>query len=249
MADASKKNEFDTDIVTLTRHLIIEQQSHKQATGALTLLLSSIQLACKFVSSKVRKAGITNLYGLMGGQNSSGDSQKKLDVLANEVFVNSLISCHQCAILASEEDELPLEIDVERQGKYVVAFDPLDGSSNIDANVSIGSIFAIWRRLDDKEKPTPKDLLQKGSQMVCAGYCLYGSSTQIVLALGGKVNCYTLDPSIGEFILTHYDLKIPKKGAIYSCNEGNFSLWDPAIQEYVNRKKFPKEGQKAYSAR
>lgn len=137
---------IDTDIVTLTRHLIIDQQAHKQATGDYTMLLSSIQLACKFISSQVRRAGITSLYGLAGQENTSGDCQKKLDVIANEVFVNSLKSSHKCCVLVSEEEENAIEVDLKQQGKYVCAFDPLDGSSNIDANVSIGTIFAIWKR-------------------------------------------------------------------------------------------------------
>lgn len=243
------KKEFQTDIVTLTRHLIVDQQAHKQATGDYTLLISSIQLACKYIAYQVRKAGITNLYGLMGGQNTSGDSQKKLDVLANEVFVNSLKSSHKCCVLVSEEEENAIEIDIHQQGKYVVAFDPLDGSSNIDANVSIGTIFGIWKRKSEGEKTTKEDVLQKGTELVAAGYCVYGSAAIMVLCSQQKVDGYTLDSSIGEFVLTHPNMKIPKKGNIYSINEGNASAWDEPVAKYIQDKKFPKEGKKPYSLR
>ena len=244
------KKEFNTDILTLTRHLIVDQQAHKEATGDFTLLISSIQLACKYISYQVRKAGITNLLGLMGGQNTSGDSQKKLDVLSNDVFVNSLKSCCKCAVLISEEEENAIEVDIPQQGKYVVAFDPLDGSSNIDANVSIGTIFGIWKRKSEGPKTTSEDALQKGTELVSAGYCVYGSATIMVLASQKKVDGYTLDSSLGEFILTHPDMKIPKKGVIYSINEGNAAVWDEPITKYIQEKKFPtKEGKKPYSLR
>lgn len=243
------KSEIQTDIITLTRHLIIDQQFHKQATGDFTMLLSSIQLACKFISSQVRKAGITNLYGLVGNVNTSGDSQKKLDVLSNEVFVNSLKSSHKCCVMASEEEEHMIEVDIKEQGKYVVAFDPLDGSSNIDANVSIGTIFGIWKRKSEGPKVDIGDVLQKGTDLVAAGYCVYGSATILVLCTEKKVDGYTLDPSLGEFILTHPNMKTPKRGNIYSINEGNASAWDEPIAKYVQDKKFPLEGKKPYSLR
>jgi len=245
-----KKQTVNTDPITLTRFLVNSQQHSKEATGDFTLLLTSIQTACKFISSKVRKAGIANLYGTAGGgSNASGDVVKKLDVLSDEVFINTLKSSSKVAIMATEEQDEAVEVDIENQGKYVVCFDPLDGSSNIDANVSIGSIFAIWKRLDT-EKPSIKDLLRKGDEIVAAGYCVYGSATQIVLALGeGGVNCFTLDNSLGEFVLTHPDIKIPKKGNIYSINEGNASVWDEPVTKYVHGKKFPKDGKKPYSLR
>lgn len=244
-----EKKEFQTDIITLTRHLMADQQAHKQATGDYTLLLSSIALACKYVSYQVRRAGLSNLYGLMGGQNTSGDSQKKLDVLANEVFINSLRSSSKCAVLISEEEENAIEIDIPQQGKYIVAFDPLDGSSNIDANVSIGTIYGIWKRKSEGAKTTKEDVLQKGTELVAAGYCVYGSATIMVLCSEKKVDGYTLDGSIGEFVLTHPNMKIPKRGNIYSINEGNAGVWDEPITKYIQEKKFPKEGKKAYSLR
>jgi fructose-1,6-bisphosphatase I len=240
-----------TDPMTLTRYLINSQQAHPEATGDFTLLLTSIQTACKFISSKVRKAGIANLYGTAGGaQNCSGDTQKKLDVLANEVFINVLKSSSKTCILASEEDDEPIEVCIDNQGKYVVSFDPLDGSSNIDANVSIGSIWGIWKKVSTGPTGTMEDLLQSGDALIAAGYCLYGTSTQIVIALAqGPVNGFTLDPSIGEFILTHPDIRIPERGAYYSINEGNASAWEEPITKYVHSKKFPEKGQKGYSLR
>lgn len=244
-----KAQTVNTDPVTLTRFLVNSQQHAKEATGDFTILLTSIQTACKFISSKVRKAGIANLYGIAGKENSSGDVQKKLDVLSDEVFINTLKSSSKVAIMATEERDDVVEVDIDKQGKYVVAFDPLDGSSNIDANVSIGSIFAIWKK-SDSEPPSVKDLFRKGDELVAAGYCVYGSSTQIVLALGqGGVNCFTLDSSLGEFVLTHPDIKIPKRGKIYSINEGNAGVWEEPITKYVHDKKFPAEGKKAYSLR
>jgi len=246
-----KSRIIPTDPMTLTRYLINNQQSHPEATGDFTLLLTSIQTACKFISSKVRKAGIANLYGIAGGaQNCSGDTQKKLDVLANEVFINVLKSSSKTCILGSEEDDEPIEVCIENQGKYVVSFDPLDGSSNIDANVSIGSIWGIWKKISSGPTGTIEDLLQNGDALVAAGYCLYGTSTQIVIALAqGPVNGFTLDPSIGEFILTHPDIRIPERGAYYSINEGNASAWEEPITKYVHSKKFPEKGQKGYSLR
>ncbi|KAL4465890.1 hypothetical protein ABPG74_004127 [Tetrahymena malaccensis] len=241
---------INTNFVTLTRNLVFEQQQVKEASGDFTLLLSSIQTACKFISSKVKKAGIAKLYGHHGTENSSGDQVKKLDVLSNEVFVNCLRSSGKVAIMASEEEDKPIEVEIKNQGKYVVSFDPLDGSSNIDANVSIGSIFAIWRRQTEEETgATIEDLLQDGRSLVAAGYCLYGSSTHLVLCTGHQVNGYTLDPSLGEFLLTHPDIKIPKRGNIYSINEGNSTYWDESVKEYIQAKKFPTDGTSPYSLR
>eukprot|EP01016_Furgasonia_blochmanni_P054962 TRINITY_DN9124_c0_g1_i2.p1 TRINITY_DN9124_c0_g1~~TRINITY_DN9124_c0_g1_i2.p1 ORF type:complete len:395 (+),score=150.42 TRINITY_DN9124_c0_g1_i2:62-1186(+) len=237
-----------SDPMTLSRHIIQTQQKHKEAHGDFTILINAIAVACKYISSKVRRAGLVNLYGAVGSTNTTGDVQKKLDVLSNEVFVNTLKTCNKCAIMASEEEDQPITVDVAHQGKYVLSFDPLDGSSNIDANVSIGSIFGVWKKISQGE-PGVEDLLQKGDDMVAAGYCLYGTSTQLVLSLGEEVNGYTLDPSIGEFLLTHPNIKIPKRGVIYSINEGNAAIWEEPTTKYVQEKKFPAEGKKTYSLR
>lgn len=237
-----------TNPKTLTYHLSEFQQHHKTATGDFTILLSSIQTACKFISSKVRKAGIANLYGGLTSSNSTGDVQKKLDVIANEVFINSLRNSKKVLAILSEEEDEPIFID--STGKYIVSFDPLDGSSNIDANVTIGSIFGIWKiEEEEKDENIKNNLLFPGNKLIAAGYCVYGSSTQIILCLDNIVNGYTLDPSIGEFVLSHPKIVIPKSNPIYSINEGNCSLWDETIRKYVNSKKYPEEGKKIYSLR
>ncbi|KNE70448.1 hypothetical protein AMAG_14578 [Allomyces macrogynus ATCC 38327] len=226
-----------TDLVTLSRHVLADQQAHPAASGDLTLLLVSIQLGCKFVATCVRKAGIVNLTGLAGETNVQGEDQKKLDVLANEIFVNSLRSSGKVAIMVSEEDEDMIVVsDTDRDGdhaSYAVVFDPLDGSSNIEAGVSIGTIFGIYKLLPGS-KGTTADVLRPGREMVAAGYCMYGSSTTMVLSTGGgKVHGYTLDTTIGEFILTHPDLRMAPRGKlIYSINEGNSVYWDDACVEY-----------------
>ncbi|XP_044762420.1 fructose-1,6-bisphosphatase 1 [Coccinella septempunctata] len=238
---------MDSNCITLTRFVLAEQKKAPGATGELTQLLNSVQTAVKVISYAVRKAGITKLFGTAGETNVQGEEVKKLDVLANELFINMLKSSYTVALLISEENETVIEIETERRGKYIVAFDPLDGSSNIDCLVSIGSIFAIWKKTDNTA-PTLADGLQPGNQVVAAGYALYGSATMMVLSLGSGVNGFMLDPSIGEFILTDKDMKIPQKGNIYSINEGYTHLWDDAIKEYVQNKKDPSKG-KPYNAR
>ncbi|KAI9218191.1 putative FBP1-fructose-1,6-bisphosphatase [Blastocladiella britannica] len=246
-----------TDLVTLSRHVLAEQRAHKDATGDLTLLLISIQLGCKFVATCVRKAGIVNLTGLAGETNVQGEAQKKLDVLANEIFINSLKSSGKVGLMVSEEDETVIVVgEKDRDGgqhHYAVVFDPLDGSSNIEAGVSIGTIFGIYRINKTSADPTT-DVLRPGREMVCAGYCMYGSSTNLVLSTGNKsVNGYTLDTTIGEFILTHPNIQVPSRGKIYSVNEGNAVYWDKACTEYfasVKTRTNPKDGKPApYSAR
>ncbi|KRX08806.1 hypothetical protein PPERSA_08910 [Pseudocohnilembus persalinus] len=250
MASVPKIN---TDIVTMTRFLIQEQQKVGDATGDFTILLTAIQTACKFIANKVKKAGIANLYGQANQSNTSGDEVKKLDVLSNEVFVNALVNSNKVAIMVSEEDEKQIEVDLNKQGKYVVSFDPLDGSSNIDANVSIGSIFAIWKRQTEQGTPAnEKDYLRDGNGIIASGYCLYGSSVHLLLAMKGHVNGFTLDPSIGEFIMTHPDIKFPTKPQkIYSINEGNTLVWNDTIKKYINKLKIPESGniKDAYKAR
>lgn len=239
---------FDSNCMTLTRFIIQEQKKFKHATGELTQLINSIQTAVKAISSAVRKAGIARLYGLAGETNVQGEVVKKLDVLSNDMFINMLKSSYTTCLLVSEENETVIEIETDKQGKYVVCFDPLDGSSNIDCLVSIGSIFAIYRKSSD-EAPSIKDALQPGRKLVAAGYTLYGSATMLVLALeSGGVNGFTYDPSIGEFVLTDFNMRIPDRGNIYSINEGYFHQWADSTKDYVNAKKDPAKG-KAYGAR
>lgn len=240
---------FDSNCMTLTRFVLAEQKKVPSATGDLTQLLTSIQTAVKAVSSAVRKAGIAHLYGISGSTNVQGEEVKKLDVLSNELFINMLASSYKVCTLVTEENEEAIEIETERRGKYVVCFDPLDGSSNIDCLVSIGSIFGIYRKRDSSP-PCAQDALQCGRSLVAAGYALYGSATMMVLALGkgSGVNGFMLDPSIGEFVLTERNIRIPEQGKIYSINEGYSSQWEESIKEYVELKKYPKSG-KPYNAR
>lgn len=237
----------DTNVMTLTRFVLAEQRKVPGATGDLTQLLTSIQCAIKAVAAAVRRAGIANLYGMVGNTNVQGEEQKTLDVLANDLFINLLKDSFTTCLLVSEENETVVEVETEKQGKYVVCFDPLDGSSNIDCLGSIGSIFAIFRRTSTGQ-PNAKDALQTGRNAVCAGYALYGSATMVVLSLGQGVNGFMLDPALGEFILTDPDMKVKPRGKIYSINEGYAGVWDPAVTEYVQAKKFPKTG-KPYGAR
>ncbi|KAM4098163.1 hypothetical protein ACJW30_07G056100 [Castanea mollissima] len=239
---------YRTDLMTITRHVLNEQSKHPEARGAFTILLNHIVLGCKFVCSAVSKAGLAKLIGLAGETNVQGEEQKKMDVLSNEVFVKALISSGQTSILISEEDEEATFVDPSKRGRYIVVFDPLDGSSNIDCGVSIGTIFGIYM-VEHKDDLSLEDVLQPGEKMVAAGYCMYGSSCTLVLSTGNGVNGFTLDPSLGEFILTHPDIKIPKKGKIYSINEGNAKNWDKATAKYVENCKFPKDGTSPKSLR
>eukprot|EP00455_Lapot_gusevi_P014295 TRINITY_DN170_c0_g1_i14.p1 TRINITY_DN170_c0_g1~~TRINITY_DN170_c0_g1_i14.p1 ORF type:complete len:353 (-),score=149.96 TRINITY_DN170_c0_g1_i14:205-1233(-) len=221
-----------TNPLTMTRFLLAERMKFKDSTGSFSLLLQSIQLACKIIGNSVRKAGIANLFGAMGNDtNQSGDVQKKLDVLANEVFVNCLTFSDQVYILGSEELDKPIVLQ-ESSGGYAVVFDPLDGSSNIDCNLSVGTIFGIYKK-DPKHKTSARDILKPGTELIAAGYALYDAATMIVLSTGLGVNGFTLDPVLGEFILTHRDMKIPKTGKYYSINEGNSEQWDEPTKEFA----------------
>jgi len=238
---------IDTNCMTLTRFILAEQKKYARGgTGDLTQLLSSLQSAIKAVSAAVRRAGISQLFGVAGDVNVQGEEVKKLDVLANDLFINMLRSSYASCMLISEENENEIEVETERQGKYIVTFDPLDGSSNIDCLVSIGSIFAIFKKPEEGVALAPGDGLQSGRQIVAAGYALYGSATMIVLSAGHGVNGFMLDPSIGEFVLTDQDIKCKSRGKIYSINEGYEEHWEPAVKEYVKSKK---QGSNPYGGR
>ncbi|MEP7264615.1 MAG: class 1 fructose-bisphosphatase, partial [Bacteroidota bacterium] len=189
----------------------------------------------KVVNREVNKAGLVDILGDYGTTNIQGEGQKKLDVFANDQFIKALSYGGECCAVASEENEDLVSIDsaVSANAKYVVAIDPLDGSSNIDVNVSIGTIFAIYRRLSIGTDVTQEDFLQKGTEQVAAGYITYGSSTMLVYTTGKGVNGFTLDPSIGEFCLSHPDMMIPKNGAIYSINEGNYVHFPEGVKQYI----------------
>ena len=202
----------------------------------LTVLMAQLALACKATSRACAKAGIANLFGMYGEQNSSGDDQKKLDVLSNDIFINALLKSGSCCVLVSEENEEPIIVPEELAGRFCVAFDPLDGSSNIDCNVSTGTIFAVYERLSTSPLGTVEDILRTGNDIVVAGYCMYGAATELVLCFKqGKVERFALDPSLGEFIHTHANVRFPADGGkkIYSCNEGNALLWDETCKKAV----------------
>lgn len=188
------------------------------------------------------------LYGIAGSTNVTGDQVKKLDILSNDLVINVLRSSFATCVLVSEEDKHAIIIEPEKRGKYVVCFDPLDGSSNIDCLVSIGTIFGIYKK-NSTDEPSEKDALQPGRNLVAAGYALYGSATMLVLGMANGVNCFMLDPAIGEFILVDKDVKIKKKGNIYSLNEGYAKDFDPAVTEYIQRKKFPPDNSAPYGSR
>ncbi|KAK5978602.1 Fructose-1 6-bisphosphatase [Trichostrongylus colubriformis] len=209
---------IETDAMTLQRFVLKEQRKHPSASGDLTNLLTSLMTAFKAISSSVRKAGLANLYGIAGNTNIQGEEVKKLDVLSNELMINMVASSYTCAAMVSEENDQLIKVESAKQGKYIVTFDPLDGSSNIDCLVSIEDNFR---------------------KMVAAGYCLYGSATMVVLCTGRHVNGFMLDPSIGEFILTHPKMRIPEKGKVYSVNEGYERFFPKALKEYIHSKKYP----------
>uniref|UniRef100_A0A7M4FXE2 Fructose-1,6-bisphosphatase 1 n=1 Tax=Crocodylus porosus TaxID=8502 RepID=A0A7M4FXE2_CROPO len=238
---------FDTNVLTLTR-FVMEEGRRARGTGEFTQLLNSLCTAVKAISSAVRKAGIASLYGIAGSTNVTGDQVKKLDILSNDLVINMLKSSFSTCVIVSEENKNAIIVEPDKRGKYIVCMDPLDGSSNIDCLVSIGTIFSIYRKTSTDE-PSEKDALQSGRNIVAAGYAVYGSATMLVLATASGVNCFMLDPAIGEFILVDKDVKIKKKGNIYSLNEGYAKYFDPAVTEYIKKKKFPEDGTSPYSAR
>jgi len=239
----------NTDIITLTRHILDDQiRLGAAATGDLTLLLNAIQMTSKFIATNVRKARLINLVGLAGETNIQGEEQKKLDVLSNDIMVNSLRASRKTAVLVSEEIDEAIIIDDKMKGRYCVVFDPLDGSSNIDAGVNIGTIFGVYK-VAENSKGTISDVLRPGREMVAAGYTMYGSSANLVLSTGNGVNGYTLDTALGEFILTHPNIKIPPRGKIYSFNEGNSMYFHSPVVNYLKSIKFPEKGKSPYSAR
>ncbi|XP_037115035.1 fructose-1,6-bisphosphatase 1-like [Syngnathus acus] len=244
----SDRGTFDTNVVTVTR-FVMEEGRRAKGTGELTRLLNSLCTAVKAISSAVRKAGIAHLYGIAGSTNVTGDQVKKLDILSNDLVINLIKSSFTSCVLVSEENEKAIIVDPDTRGKYIVCFDPLDGSSNIDCLVSIGTIFAIYKKASEDGEPCEKDALQPGRNLVAAGYALYGSATMMVLSTGHGVNGFMLDPAIGEFILVDRDVKIKKRGKIYSLNEGYAKYFEPAVTEYLQNKKFPQDGSEPYGAR
>ncbi len=232
--------------ITLADFIRREQSKHTGASGHFTDIMLSIALGTKIVSRGVNSAGLAQMLGLAGKTNVQGEQVQKLDVYSDEVFSTILGQTGEFISMVSEEREtlFPAKAGSERSS-YVVAFDPLDGSSNIDVNVAIGSIWGIYRRVSDGSKVDPSDMsdfLQAGSSQVAAGYTVYGSSTIFVFSTGNGAHGFTLDPTIGEFILTHPNMRIPKVGKMYSCNEGNYCRWSSGVRAYIDYIKKPVDG-------
>jgi fructose-1,6-bisphosphatase I len=217
---------------TLREHVLHGMHAARGATGEFTSLLNHISLAIRIINSRVRAAGLADLLGYTGETNVQGESVQKLDQFSNDVLMNVLERSGHCGVIASEElEEAQL---ADHHGKYVVLFDPLDGSSNIDTNVGIGTIFAVLRRNEPKlSRPSLADALRPGREIAAAGYVLYGPSTIFVMSTGQGCHGFTLDPSIGEFFLSNPDIRVPERGCCYSVNEGNFSRWAPEIQHWA----------------
>lgn len=221
-------------LMTLGRHIAEGERQHPEATGDFSGLLSDLAIAVKLIWREVSKAGLIDILGTTNRTNISGDEVKKLDEFADETIYRAMDHGGHLCVMASEESEGLMEIP-ERYptGKYVLLYDPLDGSSNIDANVSIGSIFGIYRRVSSGGKGKVEDCLQPGYKQVAAAYVIYGSSTIFVYCTGNGVHGFTLDPSVGEFLLSHENIRTPRRGKIYSVNEGNFEKWDEGVKNYI----------------
>ena len=221
---------------TLVEFINEKQAEYPDATGDLTRLLNDIGIAAKIVNREIRRAGLVDLNGYFGSTNVQGEDQKKLDVFANNQFINALKHGGQCAALASEENEEMIIFGnkYSMDGKYVVAFDPIDGSSNIEVNVPIGSIFAIYKRISKVgDSGSLEDLLQPGNNLVASGYVMYGSSTMLVYTTGNGVNGFTYDAAVGLFFLSHPNIKIPENGTIYSINEANYVYFPEGVKRYI----------------
>lgn len=242
-----------TKLTTMYRHIIEEERKIPEATGQLSDLLADIALACKVISLEVNRAGLIDILGMTGDTNVQGEEVKKLDVYANDILKNIMKKGgHACALCSEEEESfVPIEeVYNDYSHKYIVHFDPLDGSSNIDANISIGTIFSVYKRITSHGPGEIQDCLQLGLNQVAAGYVVYGSSTIMVYTAGKGVHGFTLDPSVGEFLLSYSDMKIPKKSKTYSVNEGNYSKWSMGMQKYIDYvKQSDKETGRPYSSR
>lgn len=237
---------------TLGEFIIENQASFKYTSGELSRLINSIRLAAKVVNHEVNKAGLVDILGAAGDTNVQGEDQQKLDVYANTKFIQTMTKRNIVCGIASEEEDDFIAInsqDENHQNKYVVLIDPLDGSSNIDVNVSVGTIFSIYRRVTPVGTPvTIEDFLQKGNQQVAAGYIIYGTSTMLVYTTGHGVNGFTLNPAIGSFYLSHPDMKFPEDGRIYSVNEGNYIHFPKGIKDYIKYCQM-EEGDRPYTSR
>lgn len=243
----------DQTLQSLGEFIIDKQDDFKFSSGELSRLLSSIKIASKIVNREVNKAGIADILGKAGNENVQGEEQMKLDVFANDIFIDALSHREIVCGIASEENEDFIEIkgneNNAHMNNYVVLIDPLDGSSNIDVNVSVGTIFSIYRRVTPAGTPVKiEDFLQKGVNQVAAGYVIYGSSTMLVYTTGNGVNGFTLDPSVGTYFLSHPNMTYPKTGKIYSVNEGNYAKFPQGVKEYIKYCQ-EEEGNRPYTSR
>ncbi|KZV18536.1 fructose-1,6-bisphosphatase, chloroplastic-like [Dorcoceras hygrometricum] len=249
------------EIENLTTWLLKQDQAG-HIDAELAVVLSSISLACKKIASLLQRSNIVNLTGAQGTMNIQGEDQKKLDVIANELFCDSLRSSGRTGIIASEEEDVPVAVEETYSGNYIVVFDPIDGSANIDTSLTTGSIFGIYAPenrslfdIDDdstlaqEQKKCVISVCQPGSKLLAAGYCLYSSSVVFTLSIGRGVLAFTLDPTYGEFVLTHEDIRIPSEGKIYSFNEGNYDLFDIKLQKYLDDLRKPGSNGRPYSGR
>lgn len=242
-----------SELRTLGEFIIEKQHDYPHASGELSSLLSSIRLAAAIVNREINKAGLVDIIGSIGGENIQGEVQQKLDVYANQKFKLALAARDQvCGVASEEEDNIVIfDSELSRNAKYVVLMDPLDGSSNIDVNVSVGTIFSIYRRISPIGTPAAlEDFLQPGNKQVAAGYIVYGSSTMLVYTTGNGVHGFTYDPSIGVFCLSHENIKIPAQGHIYSINEGNYIKFPLGVKKYIKycQENAPEDG-RPYTSR
>ncbi|VAW36580.1 Fructose-1,6-bisphosphatase, type I [hydrothermal vent metagenome] len=236
--------------VTVSRQIMDSQRLHPQATGDLSGLLNEFIVAAKIISAEVNMAGLADILGQAGKTNIQGEKVQKLDEFANSTIKRRMEQCGYVCVMASEEEEEIIPVLDGYEGKYTLAFDPLDGSSNIDVNVSIGTIFSVHRKVTGGKQGTAEDLLQKGSLQVAAGYIIYGSSTMLVYSTGEGVHGFTLDPSVGEFFLSHPDIRIPERARYYSVNEAYTNYWFEATRRYVSYlKEIDRESGRPYSLR
>jgi fructose-1,6-bisphosphatase I len=222
-------------VTTLGQFIIEKQGDFPFAKGGFSRLIRDIGIAAKIVNREVNKAGLVNILGETGEINVQGEQVKKLDVFANEQFIAALKAGGECCMIVSEENDevIHVESEISKDAQYIVCMDPLDGSSNIDVNVSVGTIFAIYKRISESGCCDAKEALQNGSEQIAAGYIIYGSSTMFVYTTGKGVNGFTLDPSIGEFCLSHPDMKMPDSGKFYSINEGNYIHFPDGVKKYI----------------
>lgn len=236
--------------VTVSRQIMDSQRLHPEATGDLSGLLNELIVAAKIISAEVNMAGLADILGQSGKTNVQGEAVQKLDDFANATIKRRMEQCGYICVMASEEEDGIIPVLEGYEGKYTLAFDPLDGSSNIDVNVSIGTIFSVHRKITNDVKGTEQDLLQKGSEQVAAGYIIYGSSTMLVYTTGEGVHGFTLDPSVGEFFLSHPDIIIPEQAQYYSVNESYTNYWfDPTRRFIEYLKEIDPDSGRPYSLR